>query len=214
MRERRPIQIKGKTEELKMIKNRWAALALCTALLIIIAIGFGEAQEESVFRLHILANSNSEKDQAVKMAVRDAVLKFEEQRFDGVGNKEDARKRLMDNGDQLLAEIERVLRQNGMDYGAQLQVGEFAFPYREYGGVSYPADDYEALRIILGDGAGENWWCVMFPPLCILEIDDGEIDNKDIDGEAQELITFDSFFVELFEAIKGGTLWEFITGKQ
>lgn len=150
----------------------------------------------SIFRLHIIANSNSAEDQAVKLEVRDAVLEYEAENLDAVSAAK-TREELMTHGAELLEIIEGVLRSNGFDYGAQMLVGTFPFPDREYNGVLYPAGDYDAFRVILGDGAGENWWCVMFPPLCILKSDNGKI-NTD------ETIEFESVFVKLFKLLFGG----------
>ncbi len=151
---------------------------------------------DSIFRLHIIANSNSAEDQAVKLEVRDAVLEYEAENLDAVSAAK-TREELMTHGAELLDIIEGVLRSNGFDYGAQMLVGTFPFPDREYNGVLYPAGDYDAFRVILGDGAGENWWCVMFPPLCILKSDNGKI-NTD------ETIEFESVFVKLFKLLFGG----------
>ena len=151
---------------------------------------------DSIFRLHIIANSNSAEDQAVKLKVRDAVLEYEAENLDAVSAAK-TREELMTHGPELLEIIEGVLRSNGFDYGAQMLVGTFPFPDREYNGVLYPAGDYDAFRVILGDGAGENWWCVMFPPLCILKSDNGKIDTD-------ETIEFESVFVKLFKLLFGG----------
>lgn len=151
---------------------------------------------DSIFRLHIIANSNSAEDQAVKLKVRDAVLEYEAENLDAVSAAK-TREDLMTHGAELLEIIEGVLRSNGFDYGAQMLVGTFPFPDREYNGVLYPAGDYDAFRVILGDGAGENWWCVMFPPLCILKSDNGKIDTD-------ETIEFESVFVKLFKLLFGG----------
>ena len=151
---------------------------------------------DSIFRLHKIANSNSAEDQAVKLKVRDAVLEYEAENLDAVSAAK-TREELMAHGAELLEIIEGVLRSNGFDYGAQMLVGTFPFPDREYNGVLYPAGDYDAFRVILGDGAGENWWCVMFPPLCILKSDNGKIDTD-------ETIEFESVFVKLFKLLFGG----------
>ena len=151
---------------------------------------------DSIFRLHIIGYSNSAEDQAVKLEVRDAVLEYEAENLDAVSAAK-TREELMAHGAELLEIIEGVLRSNGFDYGAQMLVGTFPFPDREYNGVLYPAGDYDAFRVILGDGAGENWWCVMFPPLCILKSDNGKIDTD-------ETIEFESVFVKLFKLLFGG----------
>ena len=158
-----------------------------------------------VFRLHVIANSDSEEDQAVKLRVRDAVLAYERARMADVSTAEEARQRMMEDGAGLLATVEQTLRTAGMEYGAYLETGIFPFPERVYGDAVYPAGDYSALRIVLGAGKGQNWWCVMFPPLCILELPGGEIDYKELKTN--------SFFVKLLKSIDGGKLWDRIKEK-
>lgn len=155
-----------------------------------------------VFRLHILANSDSAYDQETKLLVRDAVLEAAE-----AGAKsasiEDMRSFIFANGRALLDAAETVLRARGADYTAQLVLGEFDFPRREYAGEVYPSGRYQALRIILGEGGGHNWWCVMFPPLCILEGEYGEIDIRKL--------RTNSYIAELIKSLDGGKLWNTLT---
>ena len=119
---------------------------------------------DGVLRLHILANSDSEEDQAVKLRVRDALLPL----FKAADTYEDARSFVLSHGAALLETCRAVLTAAGVPYGAQLLLGVSDFPDRTYGGVLFPAGAYDALRIVLGDGAGHNWWCVLFPPLCVV----------------------------------------------
>ncbi|HWR20079.1 MAG TPA: stage II sporulation protein R [Clostridia bacterium] len=155
---------------------------------------------QSVFRLHIIANSNSTEDQQVKLLVRDALLEYEAQHMRGATDKQDAKQSLMADGEALLSIVENALHQNGFSYGAQLCVGTFPFPERSYSGKTYPAGDYEALRVVLGNGEGNNWWCVMFPPLCILELSNGEIDVEELQ--------LDSLLLKLIKEADGGKLWK------
>jgi len=161
----------------------------------------GEANlfEKGVFRLHILANSDSPRDQYVKMQVRNAVL-------DWAGeappeSPEELKERLLSEGEELLHCVEQALQREGASYGARLAMGIYAFPDREYGGLLYPAGDYQALRILLGEGRGQNWWCVMFPPLCILELPGGEIEYE---GDA---VKFKSLFLNWLKGVNQ-ELWE------
>ena len=119
---------------------------------------------EGVLRLHILANSDSHEDQALKLRVRDALLPF----FAAVESYEDARAFVLDHGAALLRICQNTLSAAGASYGAQLLLGVSDFPDRTYGGVLFPAGAYDALQIVLGAGAGHNWWCVLFPPLCVV----------------------------------------------
>lgn len=120
--------------------------------------------QEDILRLHVIANSDSAADQAVKLSVRDAVLAAVEAQ----PSAEQTRDYLLTHGSEILSAAETTLRENGFSYGAQLMLGSYEFPDRTYGDAFFPAGEYEALRIVLGAGAGQNWWCVLFPPLCIV----------------------------------------------
>ena len=122
------------------------------------------APAAGVLRLHILANSDSETDQAVKLRVRDALVPL----FETASSYEDARA------------CQRVLTAEGASYGAQLRLGVSDFPDRTYGGIRFPAGAYDALEVVLGDGAGHNWWCVLFPPLCVVTADGGAAQPTEI----------------------------------
>ena len=123
---------------------------------------------DNILRLHVIANSDSAADQTVKLQVRDAVLAC----IEPGESAAETRAYLMEHGAQLQSAVERTLRENGFDYGAQLLLGSYDFPDRTCGNTLYKAGEYEALRIVLGDGAGQNWWCVLFPPLCIVTTED------------------------------------------
>lgn len=174
-----------------------AALAACGVRNESVTAG---ADPYSALRLHVIANSDSEWDQAVKLAVRDAVLKAAKRRFEEreVKTESEAKALLMEMGAELTRAAEETLAEYGEDKSVQLEYGTFAFPDREYAGKVYPAGDYSALRVILGEGAGQNWWCVMFPPLCIIEDGDSPAEYKE-DGTLE----FKSFFAELFRRIFG-----------
>ncbi|GGF92021.1 stage II sporulation protein R [Paenibacillus abyssi] len=129
--------------------------------------------EESI-RLRILANSDSPQDQAVKRFVRDAIVAEMASWVAGPQSIEQARETLRSN----LPAIERVvaqeLRSRGFQYGFEVELGMVPFPTKMYGSEVYPAGDYEALRVSLGRAEGQNWWCVLFPPLCFVDGVTGE----------------------------------------
>ena len=144
------------------------------------------AVANEVLRLHVLANSDSDEDQALKLRVRDALLPL----FEAAGSYEDARSFVLGHGAALLDLCEKTLAAAGADYGAQLLLGVGDFPDRTYGGVLFPAGAYDALEIVLGDGAGRNWWCVLFPPLCVV--------TKTGEAPAAEGFTFESDILAFF----------------
>ena len=155
------------------------------------------ADPDEVLRLHIIANSDSEEDQQIKLLVRDAVLEYERTTSTvlAVADVNDAEIQLKTNGQDLLNTVRTVLNENEAPYDAQLVIGDFDFPDRVYGDKVYPAGVYRAVRILLGDAEGKNWWCVMFPPLCI-------VDAKDAEIESSEPIRFESLVVRAFNFIK------------
>ncbi len=187
---------------MRFFKRKALCLLLVCSLLLLCFNGSAASNSpyESVFRLHIIANSDSAEDQRVKLLVRDALLEYEAQHMRGATDKETAQKSLMADGEALLQVVEAALQENGFSYGAQLYVGTFSFPERSYSGKIYPAGDYDALRVVLGEGQGKNWWCVMFPPLCILELPNGDIDVEELQ--------MDSLLLKLIKEADGGKLWK------
>jgi len=147
---------------------RFAAAALVLLLAALLAAGCAVRKErtvsQDVLRLHVIANSDSAEDQAVKLRVRDAVLAVVEPQE----SAEATRDYLLSHGDRILTAARDTLAESGFSYDVQLMLGTFDFPDRSYGDRIYPAGAYEALRVVLGSGAGQNWWCVLFPPLCIV----------------------------------------------
>lgn len=120
-------------------------------------------------RLRILANSDSAPDQAVKRHVRNAVARELERLVAGAGSPAEARAAIAGALPELEAMVKRELEARGFGYGAGVKLGPVPFPAKIYGGRVYPAGEYEALLITLGKGRGENWWCVLFPPLCFAD---------------------------------------------
>ena len=145
----------------------------------------------------MIADSDSEVDQAAKLMVRDAVLKVAREKC-GASTPEEAMKELLSLGGELQRAADETLARNGMDYGAAVYAGVFDFPDRVYSGELYPAGRYEAIRIVLGSGGGHNWWCVMFPPLCVIEDAPGAAEY-DEDGT----LKLKSFFAELIRGLFG-----------
>lgn len=120
-----------------------------------------------VVRLHVVANSNGAEDQAVKLLVRDAVLEEAARWYQGAGSMEEASSRLCTHLQSIAGAARQVLGEQGMGYSATAQMTEMYFPTRDYGDFRLPAGRYRTLRVTLGEGAGKNWWCVVFPSLCL-----------------------------------------------
>ncbi len=120
-----------------------------------------------VFRLHILANSDSEKDQALKLKVRNATLKYTEKLYKNSKSKSEA-EALTSKNLQSIADIaKKEIVKNGCDYSVKAEIKHMYFNTRYYGKVTMPSGFYNALRITIGKGEGHNWWCVMYPSLCV-----------------------------------------------
>ncbi len=126
-----------------------------------------ETVQQEVLRLHILAESNSEEDQRLKLAVRDRLLQESELWFSEEESKLSAEAVLQNRLKDIAALAEDELQQHGCDAAVSVQLCSTTFPTRVYENFTLPAGEYDALRIIIGDGEGQNWWCVLFPSLCL-----------------------------------------------
>lgn len=125
-------------------------------------------------RIHIRANSNSEIDQDVKYKVRDAVVNYLTPLLSDIKSAKDAKTVISDNLDAVKNTSDKVLIDSGFSYRATVRLSSENFPFRKYDDLSFPAGVYDALIVELGEGVGDNWWCVCFPPLCFVPDDNGE----------------------------------------
>lgn len=153
------------------IKKFEAAVAVALVLSVLLSVlSFAitsDSIEKDVLRLHILANSDSAEDQSLKIKVRNSVIENESDIFDGVGNVTAAKEKVIRNYDRIKASAKKVIREEGYDYPVSVRIEKTYFPTRHYESFTLPAGYYEALRIVIGEGKGHNWWCVMYPPLCV-----------------------------------------------
>lgn len=120
-----------------------------------------------VLRLHVIAASDSQEDQALKLKVRDSVLKCSQDILSGETQKGTAERRIAANLDALRHAAEEEIQKNGYRYPVRVELTKADFPTRTYENVTLPAGQYNAVRVVIGNGEGKNWWCVMFPPLCL-----------------------------------------------
>ena len=125
-----------------------------------------DTEKSAYLRVHIRANSNSEEDQAVKYKVRDAVVEFLTPVVAECGRKDEAISAITKKLPEAEKVAERVLEENGYNYGARASIRKEEFPTRVYESVTLEAGVYDALILELGTGTGDNWWCVVYPPLC------------------------------------------------
>ena len=136
---------------------------------------------KNLLRLHVLANSDSPIDQQLKLKVRDAIIAYLAPYLNHTTEKAVAKKVVLEQQANLIQIAEQTLRKNGATYPVSIEVGIFDFPIKSYGNLVLPAGKYEAVRILIGNAEGKNWWCVLFPPLCFVDITNGTaIPTKDL----------------------------------
>ena len=163
---------------MKKIRNM-IVLSLCVLSLVYMISILSDKQQlrDQVLRLHVVANSDSEADQAVKLQVRDAVLAVVDEVTAGADSKKEAQRLLEQNLTGLEAAADRVLEQAGMTDQAKVTLCQENFSTREYDTFTLPAGVYDSLRVTIGSGEGRNWWCVVFPGLCVPAATDGVADT-------------------------------------
>lgn len=171
--------------------------------------------QDSVFRLHVIANSDSAEDQNLKYIVRDKVLEYINSISGNENSKEDVINLAKANINEIQKIAENTINENGYNYSVKLNIGNFAFPTKTYGDISFPAGFYDALKIEIGEAKGQNWWCVMFPPLCFVDVTSGvvpeeskEVIKENLSEEEYKLlsensddINFKFKIVEMFQNI-------------
>lgn len=190
---------------------------LCTLLLtagaVVAVSAFGEFQKncaslsEKVLRLHVLANSDSEADQQLKLKVRDAILQESDRLFQQSDSKEAAMAQMATHLSDVEQVAERTLRKNGCDLPVTAELKKVEFNTRTYGNITLPAGEYDALQVEIGAAKGKNWWCVLFPSLCVPSSTNVQMEDVLTQDELQvvEQSGYDVRFkvVEWYEAIKG-----------
>lgn len=193
-------------------------LILLSLFILISAISYVDAVSnniaDSVFRLHVIANSDSKEDQELKLKVRDELLSYMNIISKDSTNKQEAMQIANEHKEEFIQIAEKVIKENGYNYTVNVQVGKADFPTKYYGDITLPAGTYDALKVQIGEAKGQNWWCVMFPPLCFVDVSTGIVpDNskqelkQSLDNEEYDLISktddneilFKFKIVELFQ---------------
>lgn len=151
---------------------------------------------DSVFRLHIIANSDSSADQELKLKVRDKIIEYMNTLTSNSSDKKDVISIVNNHLDSFKEIALNTIKENGYNYDVNIEIGNFNFPTKTYGDISFPAGNYDALKIEIGDAIGQNWWCVLFPPLCFVNSSTGVVpdDSKNtlkenINSESYEIIS-------------------------
>ena len=143
----------------------------------------------SVFRLHVIANSDSKEDQNLKYKVRDTLLRHMKELCCDCKNKDEAIKIVKEHLEEFKQIALQTIKDNGYSYNININIGNFEFPTKEYGDISLPAGFYDALKVEIGEAKGQNWWCVMFPPLCFIDVTSGmvpEESKKQLENDLSE----------------------------
>ncbi len=158
-----------------------------------------------VFRLHILANSDSQSDQDLKLKVRNRVLSFTEELYKNAPDLNSAEELTFEKLRQIADVAKDEVIKNGYDYSVRAEIGNMSFDTRYYGRVTMPAGRYDALRITIGEGKGHNWWCVMYPSLCVGAAADYDELRDKTSGDSYDTMTggytIKFKIVEFFEKI-------------
>ena len=133
---------------------------------------------DSVFRLHVIANSDSKEDQDLKYIVRDNLLSYMNEICSNCETKQEAINIVTENKDKFEEIAKSTIKEQGFSYDVKINIGNFEFPTKNYGDISLPAGYYDALRVEIGEAKGQNWWCVMFPPLCFVDVTSGVVPEE------------------------------------
>lgn len=166
-------------EKLKFI---FTLIILFSVYIFICAYSYVNAVSENlsdnVFRLHVIANSDSVKDQNLKYIVRDALIEYMDNLSENCSSKEEVIEITNNHIEDFKQIAENTIKNQGHSYSVEVEIGNFEFPTKTYGDVSFPAGYYDALRVKIGEAKGQNWWCVMFPPLCFVDVTTGVVPEE------------------------------------
>ena len=133
---------------------------------------------DSVFRLHIIANSDSKEDQDLKYIVRDNLIQYMDKLCENCSSKTEVIEIAKNNISNFKQIAEDTVKEQGFSYDVNVEIGNFEFPTKSYGDISFPAGYYDALKVKIGNSSGQNWWCVMFPPLCFVNTTTGLVPTE------------------------------------
>lgn len=160
-----------------------------------------EKLAEEVLRFHVLANSDSKEDQRLKMKVKEEILAYLKQKLPNAKSVKEAKKWTGSHEKDLERVADRTIREEGYSYSVKAELTESYFPQKTYGDVTFPAGEYEALRIKIGKAKGHNWWCVLYPNLCFVDATNAVVPKKSkqklksvLDEEEYEMVTATSKF--------------------
>jgi stage II sporulation protein R len=134
--------------------------------------------EENIIRLHVVANSNSQEDQALKMDVKNTVIEYMASKLKDSNNINESKNIINTNIESIRKLVCETIKANEKNYQVEIDTGKYPFPTKTYGDISLPVGNYQALKIKIGKGEGSNWWCVLFPPLCFVDVTHGTVPDS------------------------------------
>nr|WP_073237953.1 stage II sporulation protein R [Desulforamulus putei] len=182
-----------------MLKNAKKIHFLICSILILVGLAFLSyrtyIQHEfasQLIRFHVIANSNSLEDQTLKLHVRDVIVKEMKERFRQASSRQEAEQIVQSSMNEIKELAQAQIKREGKDYQVAVMMGDFAFPTKTYGNLTLPAGNYHAVRIVIGEGKGKNWWCILFPPLCFVD----SVETLDKDEKAKGIKVFERDNVE------------------
>ena len=165
------------------MKKVFISLIMAVAVLTlggVFASGVNGDLSDNLIRLHVIANSDSSEDQALKLKVRDAVIETVAPLVSDSDNKALSKEILLAHREDIINAAKKVIAENGYDYDVTASYEKTYFPVKQYANVILPSGEYDALRVVIGAGKGKNWWCVMFPPLCLVNEATMKMDDKSL----------------------------------
>lgn len=163
-------------------KNKRSSIPILLLICLILLIFYKNSEQvtnakdiqqgiaSEIIRFHVIANSDSRQDQALKLKVKEAVVKDLKPMLENSKNNKEARKIIINQKDRIKRVALEVIKENGYFYDVTVSLGESYFPTKVYGDMTFPPGKYEALKIEIGEASGKNWWCVMYPPLCFVDV--------------------------------------------
>lgn len=152
-----------------------------------------ESISNKIIRFHVLANSNSDEDQQLKIKVKDKIIEYIFPKLKNSNSLEESRQVLADNEEEIIKIANKCIKENGYNYSVTIEFKRENFPEKNYGNITLPQGEYEAFRVLIGQALGENWWCVMFPPICFVDITKGQVSYDETEDAMKEILTDEEF---------------------
>ena len=151
-----------------------------------------ESYKQKLIRFHVIANSDSDEDQELKLKVRDQIISYLQPKLENSKSIKESEEIITREYDNLYNISKETISENGYDYEVKVGIEYSNFPTKQYSNVVLPAGEYKALKVVIGNGHGKIWWCVMFPPLCFVDDQNGVID-KSTDDKLQAVLSKDEY---------------------